>query len=323
MKLLLSFFRYSITSLLLLCIFTAVFAAISLLAGLSVENTLYALLLCLFISGIFFGVRFSRFRKRHKRLEELRKRVIYTLEGLGEGENLIERDYTELVKAVYDEKSRIAAQSADRETSLTDYYAMWTHQIKTPLSAMRLILQSDKPDTSLLNHELFLTEQYAEMAMQYLRVDSDSTDYLIKKYQLDGIIRQALRKFAPLFIRKKISLSYTQSSEIALTDEKWLLFVIEQVLSNSLKYTPEGGAITVSAENGIITVSDNGIGIKPEDVLRVFDKSYTGYNGRIDKKSSGVGLYLCRKICDKLGHKITLSSVEGEGTSVFISYCEG
>lgn len=318
MKVFISYLRYSITSLLLLCIFSLVFTAVSLLSGLSFGNTLYSLGLCLFISAIFIWVRFSRFRARHRKLCEMRDRVIYTLDGLGDGENLIERDYTELVHAVFDEKTRVSALSAEKETNLTDYYGMWTHQIKTPLAAMRLILQSEEPDRDSLAHELFLTEQYADMAMQYLRADSSSTDYLIKKCALDGIVRRAVRKFAPLFIRKKIHLNYIPTDETVLTDEKWLLFVIEQVLSNSLKYTPEGGNISVSTQDGVLCITDDGIGIKSEDVPRVFDKSYTGYNGRIDRKSSGIGLYLCKKVCDRIGHGIYLDSEEGKGTTVKI-----
>ena len=153
----------------------------------------------------------------------------------------------------------------------------------------------------------------------YLRLDSGSTDYVLKNYDLDDIVRQAVRKYASQFIRKRIRLIYGSLSCQVLTDEKWLLFVIEQVLSNALKYTRSGEIeITVEAPK-TLCIRDTGIGIAAEDLPRIFEKGFTGYNGRSDKKASGIGLYLCRRICGRLNHKMTVTSEVDVGTEVRIA----
>ena len=202
---------------------------------------------------------------------------------------------------------------------MVDYYTMWAHQIKTPIASMHLILQKqDSEDSRRLRTELMRIEQYVEMVLCFLRLDSDSTDYVLKEYRLDDIIRTAIRKLAPQFIMKKLVLDYETIDKQVLTDEKWLLFVVEQVLSNALKYTREG-SITITMEHPkTLVIRDTGIGIAPEDLPRIFEKGYTGYNGRGDQKASGLGLYLCRTICRKLGHSITAESAPDEGTAIRI-----
>ena len=130
-----------------------------------------------------------------------------------------------------------------------------------------------------------------------------------------SLLRQAVRKFARMFILKKITLDFRETGRTVLTDGKWLSFVVEQVLSNALKYTPEGGSITIDAEApATLCIRDTGIGITAEDLPRIFDRGYTGRNGRTYRQASGIGLYLCRRICRDLGHTITASSAAGEGT---------
>lgn len=165
--------------------------------------------------------------------------------------------------------------------------------------------------------ELMRIEQYVEMVLCFLRLDSDSTDYVLKEYRLDDIIRPAIRKLAPQFIMKKLSLVYDTIDRQVLTDEKWLGFVVEQVLTNAVKYT-SSGSVKISCEDNKLIIKDTGIGIAPEDLPRIFDKGYTGFNGRMDRKASGIGLYLCRRICSNLGHNITAASVPGQGTEIVI-----
>ena len=204
-----------------------------------------------------------------------------------------------------------------RYADMIDYYTIWAHQIKTPIASMRLNLQSE--DTAFarrISEDLFRIEQYVEMVLCYLRLDSGSTDYIIREYDLDSIIKQAIKRFAPQFIRRRIQLFYEPVHASVLTDEKWLLFVMEQVLSNALKYT-ESGSITIVLEAPLtLCIRDTGIGIAPDDLPRIFEKGYTGYNGRSDKKASGIGLYLCRRICKNLGHTITALSSLDAGTEI-------
>ena len=184
------------------------------------------------------------------------------------------------------------------------------------LPPARGLQEDDSPRRGELEMELLKIGQYVEMVLSYLRLDSDSTDYVLREYPLDDILRQAVRKFAKMFILKKITLDFQETGKTVLTDEKWLLFVVEQVLSNALKYTPEGGTIRIYGDGATVVIADNGIGIREEDQARVFEKGYTGYNGRADKKSTGIGLYLCRQVMDRLNHGISLTSRPGQGTLV-------
>ena len=230
---------------------------------------------------------------------------------------ICEEDYQALVRAL-DERARRAETDA-RMRAMIDYYTLWAHQIKTPISAMRLTLQSEDSDTARrLSSDLRRVEQYVEMVMVYLRLDSESTDFVIRTYDLDGIIRAAVRPFAGEFIGRRLQLHYEPLDYRAVTDEKWLGFVIGQVLSNALKYTSRGGITISMPEHGILSIRDTGMGIAPEDLPRIFERGYTGCNGRTDRRSSGIGLYLCRRVCDALGHTITARSAPGEGTEIRI-----
>lgn len=211
-----------------------------------------------------------------------------------------------------------AALHTQKQESL-DYYTTWVHQIKTPIAVMRMLLQvEDTEEHRELLDELFRIEQYVEMVLNYTRLGSESHDFVFQRYPLDSILRQSIRKYAPQFIRRKIRLVYHGTDIEVLTDEKWLSFLLEQILSNAVKYTVEGSVtISVSPEK-VLTVSDTGIGISQEDLPRVFEKGFTGYNGRADRKSTGLGLYLCKKTADQLGHRIWMESEIGKGTTVYI-----
>ena len=207
---------------------------------------------------------------------------------------------------------------AARYREMVDYYTTWVHQIKTPIAAMRLTLQpDDTPNARRLMSQLLRIEQYVDMVLMYLRLDEGASDYVIRACDVDDVIRQSLRKFAGEFIDRRLTLHYQLVGLTAVTDEKWLGFVVEQVLSNALKYTPEGGSITIDAEQpATLCIRDTGIGIAPEDLPRIFDRGYTGHNGRTHRQASGIGLYLCRRICRDLGHTITAASAVGEGTVI-------
>ena len=231
--------------------------------------------------------------------------------------HLLERDYQDLLRCLMEEKQRLQEHSDARYSDMVEYYTLWAHQIKTPIAAMGLLLQrEDGPQQAQLQTELQRIEQYVEMVLCYLRLDADSTDYMLRAYELDGIVRQAVRRYAGQFIQKKIKLEYEPLNCQVLTDEKWLLFVIDQVLSNALKYTPSGSiSITLEPEK-TLCIRDTGIGIAPEDLPRVFEKGFTGYNGRRDKRASGIGMYLSRRVMENLGHRLTIDSTLGEGTVV-------
>ena len=295
----------------------AVFAAVFALYRLPVEAVGYAALICSFLGVLALSVDFYFFCRRHRSLQRLLRSVTLAAGQLPPPRDQLEADYQQLFRALSDELVRQSTGADRRYADLEEYFTLWAHQVKTPLSAMRLLLQQDEPEQGELRAQLQRVEQYVQMVLCYLRLDSDSTDYLLREYDLDGIVRRAVRGYAGQFIRKKLRLDYAEVSCRVLTDEKWLLFVIEQVLSNALKYTPAGGTISIRLEEPMcLVIADTGIGIAPEDLPRVFERGFTGYNGRRDQKASGIGLYLCRRILNKLGHGISIDSAPGVGTTV-------
>lgn len=320
MKFLISYLNYRKKVILVFLIFAVIFSVSFVLYHLPLGAVLYPLALCLLVALIFVIRDFNNIRKTHKDLEKIKKLTVYGMEFLPEAKNEIEKDYGDVANILFEENKQIRLKMEERYNEMIDYYTMWAHQIKTPIAAMRLNLQNEDSDFSRrLTEDLQRIEQYVEMVLCYLRLDSNSSDYVIREYDIDGIVRQGIKKFASQFIRKKIKLDYRPSDLKVVTDEKWLLFVIEQVLSNSLKYTKQGSISVFVNNNQELCIKDTGIGIAPEDLPRIFENGYTGYNGRNDKKASGIGLYLCKRICKNLGHEITASSVLGEGATIKIN----
>ena len=270
-------------------------------------------------------IDFLRFRHRHILLQKLAQFAPLSADTLPEPRSVLEQDYLVLLRMAIREQSRLETSLAGVRRENEDYYTMWTHQIKTPIAAMRLLLQTKNVDeTGELSAQLFKIEEYVEMALGYVRSESLSSDLLVRRLPLDTVIRQALRKYAAIFIAKKIRLCYDGTDVQVVTDEKWLLFVLEQLLSNALKYT-EKGSISIYLKDNVtktLVVEDTGIGIRAEDIPRVFERGYTGYQGRAFSRSTGIGLYLCRRILHKLGHSITIESEPGRGTRVLVDLQE-
>ena len=313
-----------VTLSLLLAGAVAVFAAVFALYSLPVEAVAYAGLLCLMLGLVLFALGYSAFLRRHRELEGLLRKVHESVLPLPPPRGVLEADYQALLRAVCADRVRLAAENRDRLEDMTDYYTLWAHQIKTPIAAARLLLQEDPGAVGTeVEVELLKIEQYVDMVLGYLRLDSESTDYVLRDTDLDGLLRQAVRKFARMFILKKITLDFRETGRTVLTDGKWLSFVVEQVLSNALKYTPAGGRIRIYGDGETLVIADSGIGIRPEDLPRVFEKGFTGYNGREDKKSTGIGLYLCRRVMDRLNHGISIVSRPGQGTLVRLDLSRG
>lgn len=299
-------------------LFCLVFFASFALYHLPLAAVLYPIVLCLILSGIFFLYDYFKMRKKHEELCRIRQTSALMIERFPEASG-IEADYQMIIRALCEEQRRLETEMSARYTDMIDYYTVWAHQIKTPIASMHLTLQNeDSAAARELSGELFRIEQYVEMVLMFLRLDATSTDYVISDYDLDGILREVVKKFAGEFISRKIRLEYVPLQVSVLTDEKWLSFVISQVLSNALKYTKRGSVQIYMEPPKTLCIRDTGIGIAQEDLPRIFEKGYTGYNGRSDKKASGIGLYLCRRICKNLGHAITAESAFDRGTTIRI-----
>lgn len=239
----------------------------------------------------------------------------------------IDKMYRELICQMNTENQKIIEEEDYKRKNMMDYYSFWAHQIKTPIAAMRIVLQSsreqirtetDKETYNSLTIELFRIEQYVAMVLSYLKIGDITRDMVLKEQSVENMVKQAVKKYSRLFILQKISLCISDIEETVITDEKWMVFVLEQILSNALKYTKKGKISIYMERPGVLVIEDTGIGISPEDLPRVLEKGFTGYNGRKDKKSTGIGLYLCKTVLEKLNHKIWLESEVDKGTKVFL-----
>lgn len=277
----------------------------------------YAFLLSGVWSLLYAVLGFVRYRRTHRELQNVIKGEKEQILEFAEGTTLLEQDYQKLVQKLYTQINETESEQAIERQDMLDYYSMWAHQIKTPIAAMNLLLQTEKEEhpvlVSELEMELFKIQQYVEMVLTYLRMEDMSADLSFAVCDFDTVIRQVVRKYSKMFILKKITLVYEPIQETVLTDEKWLSFVLEQLLSNALKYT-ENGSVHIYKKGQILVVEDTGIGIREEDLPRIFERGFTGYNGRNDKKSTGIGLYLCKSVMDKLQHGLWLESEAGKGT---------
>lgn len=298
-------------------IFAAVFALVFYLYDLKFEAVLYALVICAVIGLAVLIINFINFAVKRKKRMLFMDNISITDESLPEPKNPVESDYIMMIEKLRKiNRDNMTAYQTERSEAL-DYYTTWVHQIKTPISVMQMILQSDDTDEHrVLSAELFRVEQYAEMALNYIRLDSNSNDLVIKELDLDEVIRGCVRRYAAQFIRKKLTIKYSGTDAKVLSDEKWLTFIIEQLLSNAVKYTEKGFVEISVSDEKLLSVKDTGIGIAQEDIPRIFEKGFTGYNGRENSKSTGLGLYLCEKAAKMLGHKISAQSEIGKG-SVF------
>lgn len=323
MKFFVTYIKKKRTPLLLFIAFFAVFLATFALYEISLAAVLYPAAVCSVIGIAYLIIDFKKAKAKHERLSEIATLSSSLMNDFPSISTIDDEDYMTIISALREEQANILTSSERSYRNMTDYYTVWAHQIKTPIASMRLSLQNEDSALSRqVSDDLQRIEQYVEMVLAFLRLDSPTTDYVFKSQSLDPIIKESVKKFAGQFIRKKITLNYEALDMTVVTDEKWLTFVIEQVLSNAVKYT-SSGSITIKKENdSVISIKDTGIGIAPEDLPRVFEKSYTGYNGRYNKKASGIGLYLCKRVCDSLGHRITAESDLDEGTTIKIDLAQ-
>jgi hypothetical protein len=305
----------------LFAMFAIIFAMVFSLYDVEMEPVCYAFVLCVLLFCIWLGIHFYRFCREEKKRRQLFRDMELSAGNLNlpAASALAERDYQEMLVLLGKRCRNLSTEWQKKQQESLDYYSTWVHQIKTPIAVMRMQLQGeDTEENRALLAELFRIEQYVEMVLSYIRLGSSQTDFVIQEYELDEIIRQAVHKYAPQFVHNRIRLIYEPVSVRVLTDEKWLLFLIEQLLSNAIKYTPKGTVTISVSPQQVLSVSDTGIGIAPEDLPRIFEKGFTGYNGRADKKATGLGLYLCRQTADKLGIRLWAQSKPGEGSTFFL-----
>lgn len=280
-----SYLRQRRGVLLTFLLFGGLFAVTFALYSLPVQAVAYPFLLCAVAGSILLAADYRQALRRHRQMERVLRLPDEIAASLPPADTVEREDYRQLVALLEESRRQIQSQAQRRYGDMVDYYTLWAHQIKTPIASMRL--------------------------------DSSTTDYVIRRHSLDDIVRPAVRRFAGEFIRRRLRLEYQPLDHTVVTDGKWLGFVVEQVLSNALKYTASG-SVTISMDGDDLCIRDTGMGIAAEDLPRIFEQGFTGVNGRRDRRASGIGLYLCRRICGNLGHTIRASSVPNQGTEIRI-----
>ncbi len=293
------------------------------LYGIRGETILYTTLLFLFLGTVLGVVDFLRELRHHRaRLRSIRT-ASYEHEDLQDEYGVAATDYADLIDALWKRIEAAEERQLVERREAKDYYTMWVHQIKTPLAVMQMLVKSeDTEQNRALAAELFRTEQYVDMALGYIRLGEDASDMAVREVDLNELIRASVRRYAPQFIAKKLSFSYEPRSVKVVTDDKWFTFLLEQLLSNAIKYTYEGGVTVTLTEDAKVIVRDTGIGIAPEDVPRIFEKGFTGFNGRTGTtegsdggRATGLGLYLCKKTAHKLNVGLSVESEVGKGSA--------
>ena len=299
--------------------FFGILSVVYFLYEVRLEPFLYAMMLCAAAAVLIFAVGFFFYCHEHYERLNLFQNINIEYNDITSGKTLSECEYIAIIRQLGEYSNRMLSQLQNSEKENIEYYSAWVHQIKTPISVMQMILQSnDTAENRQLLSELFRIEQYVNMALCYVRLDSVTTDFVFRECDLDNVIKNVIHRFASQFIGKRIVLKYEPVNVKALTDKKWLSFILEQIISNAVKYTYKGNVTISVSEDKKISISDTGIGIVEEDLPRIFEKGFTGYNGRENMKSTGLGLYLCKKTADKISAEITAESEIGKGSTFVI-----
>lgn len=317
-----SYIKKNLKIYLLLIVFIFIFVLIFYLYNLPFEALFYSGSLCFLAALITSIIDFNNYRKSYIDLKYLESNILNSKEDLPKSLDIRVEYYQKIIERLHNEVEKLKIEDNKKMEGLVDYYSMWIHQIKTPIAAINFLLDNEEIDVKAFRQELFKIERYVEMVLTYIRLGSETSDYVITSINLDEVVRENIKKYATLFINKKIKLNYVSHETYVISDKKWLGFAFEQLLSNAIKYTKSGGEISINISESKLIIEDNGIGIYEEDLPRIFEQSFTGLNGRYEKKSSGLGLYLCKKTLDKLQHKIEITSEVNKGTKVDITFPE-
>lgn len=307
-----------------LAVYGGVFGIVFLLYDLPIGPVIYGFLLILGISSGFLFFSYIRYRKKRGELEGLKRQAErggVLLENI-QSEYCFEREYLAILKNMERRERKLCESRREEERRDREYYTRWSHQIKTPIAAVKLLLSEKEPDWRSIKREVFRVEQYVDMALQYQRMEGEAKDLVLQNASIQKMVRQTLKKLSSIFVYKKLHVEFGNLEKEYVTDEKWMCFILEQLLMNAAKYTGEGGRIRIGLEGNTLSIRDNGIGIQEEDLPRIFEWGYTGYNGRLDKRSTGIGLALVKKAAEMLRLKISISSKAGIGTEVEIDLAQ-
>lgn len=318
-------FGYTITVL-----FTGIMIAIGESVAVNQSNGLYVVEVSLLLFVIYLAVDFIIKNKYYKRLKKISDREgLDWVNSLPEPINSEQRIYNELLQKQYQAINKKLSEYQSKGIEKREFITMWIHEIKTPIAAAKLIIENslDHPSEEVLysiTDEIDKIEDFVQMTLFYSRTDDFAKDYIINSIGLKEVVNECIKREFSSITNKKLNLQLKNLDLQIDSDEKWLGFMIKQIIDNAIKYSVANGKISIYAEHHedekTLNIEDEGAGIKEEDIRRVFDKNFTGSNGRKYVTATGMGLYLSQKIACELGHRITISAVAGKGTKVSIHF---
>lgn len=313
-----AYLRYRVLLIAYFSLSVVVILALTYLSGQEMLYAWYTVGLLLFFLLLILIADGARFLRR-RRLLALAAQSLDSLSGLPAPANAAEADYIRLIQQLKEECLSQKRNGAAARNEALEYYTLWVHQIKTPIAALKLVLSDQDDEKSrTLRRELFKIEQYADLALRYMRLTDIASDLLIQRCDLNAVVKECVKKYSVLFIHKGLTVELSPLENV-WSDQKWVGFILSQIISNAVKYTNAGG-IRVTMRERALTITDTGIGIRPEDLPRIFEKGYTGYNGRVEERSSGIGLYLAKKAADALNIRLSARSQVNIGTSVTLHF---
>lgn len=288
---------------------------------LNIEIIFYPLFIIFVIFSFYFTRDFFKFKKEIEMLENFYKYNGIDISKIKNNDPVYKK-YEKIILKLQQKNLDLIKNKKIELNLISDYYTMWVHQIKTPISALSFLIENveDYNKRQKLEIELLKIEQYVDMVLNYLRIDSENNDLVAEKVNVDETIKKVVKKYKNIFIYKKISLDYNIKQLNLISDKKWLEFILEQLISNALKYTQNKGIIKIYNTEKTLIIEDNGIGISKDNIPLIFEKGYTGFNGRKERKSSGLGLYLTKKVTDKLNYELEIFSEVNKGTKIIIKF---
>ncbi len=317
---LLSYLKYRFTLLLFFFLAAALTLLVQFLANQSMVYAGYTVGLMGFFLVLILFIDGTRYMRHRRILEGLSATLCNASRELPEPSDALEADYVRCLQKLGSAYDTIKQQLDTTHNDSLEYYTLWVHQIKTPIAGLSLVLQNMDGDTAgVIKQELFKIEQYADLALRYVKLTDIASDLVIERCLLEDIVSASVKKYAVLFVYRKLLLDMVPTDRKVMSDKRWLGFILEQILSNAIKYT-YSGSIKIYMQDAQLVIEDTGIGIRAEDLPRIFMKGYTGCNGRLDNRASGIGLYLAKKAADALGITITVDSKVGIGTKVTLTF---
>ncbi|MDN4608437.1 sensor histidine kinase [Sporosarcina highlanderae] len=293
------------------------------------SNILYIHVISLFFLITYLAIDYYIIAKHHKEISSRYSNGLFIQDGIGAAQTYEQQLYVELLQSVNDaHQQQLTSIIRDKKESM-EFMTTWFHDIKTPIAISKLIMEQAKgsPENESIQEEISRIERSVNQALYFTRTDHFARDYFISRAKLDIIVKSVVKKFAKEFIKRKIKVDLHIQTVVIETDIKWLVYSLSEFVSNALKYSEDGGTITFITEDDTnevrLKIKDHGIGIPEHDIGRVFELGFTGTNGRVNNKSTGIGLYIAKKIIDKIGHRVTISSTINMYTVITVHFPKG